>query len=119
PSFLYEEASYDVDDLDNGLLRGHLMLRTLRHIWTAPTSVLYGLDGAIPTICNARLHGVLTVDAEMVAYAAVQARTMLTTADWKYRDGAFDYEQFFGSIVELFTNTEDPWTKDTLEWYRR
>ncbi|KAJ6560868.1 hypothetical protein DFH09DRAFT_1364702 [Mycena vulgaris] len=114
PSFLYEDGSYDVADLDNGLLRGHLTLRTLRHIWTAPASALYGLDGAIPTICNARLHGVLKVDAEMIAYAVMQARTMLSTADWKFRDGSFDYEVFFDSIVQLFANPDDQWTKDTL-----
>ncbi|KAJ6526539.1 hypothetical protein DFH09DRAFT_1371670 [Mycena vulgaris] len=119
PSFLYEDGSYDSVDLDKGLLRGHLTLRTLRHIWTAPASALFGLDGAVPNICNARFHDVFKVDAEMVAYAVVQARTMLTTADWKPRDGSFDYEVFFNSIVELFADGEDPWTKDTLAWYQR
>ncbi|KAJ7123665.1 hypothetical protein C8R44DRAFT_917920 [Mycena epipterygia] len=119
PSFFYAEGSFDPDDLDKGLLRGEFMLRVFRHIWTAPKSALFGLsDGRLPTICNARLHGAVVVVPEMVGYTGVQARTMLCTAEWKPRDGSFDYEALFTSIVQLFEDPEDPWAKDTLAWYQ-
>ncbi|KAJ7112617.1 hypothetical protein C8R44DRAFT_882381 [Mycena epipterygia] len=115
PSFFYAEGSFDPDDLDKGLLRGEFMLRVFRHIWTAPKSALFGLsDGRLPAICNARLHGAVVVVPEMVGYTGVQARTMLCTAEWKPRDGSFDYEALFTSIVQLFEDPEDPWAKDTL-----
>ncbi|KAJ7077955.1 hypothetical protein C8R44DRAFT_896104 [Mycena epipterygia] len=120
PSFFYAEGSFDPNDLDKSLLRGEFMLRVFRHLWTAPKSALFGLsDGRLPPICNARLHGTLTADPEMIGYTGVQARTMLSTAEWKSRDGAYDYEALFTSIVNLFEDPEDPWAKDTLAWYQR
>ncbi|KAJ7635899.1 hypothetical protein B0H17DRAFT_1217205 [Mycena rosella] len=120
PSFFWEDNSYDPNDLDKGLLRGHLLLRVLRHIWTARGSALCGLDnGEVPAICNARAHGVFVVDPEMIAYAAVQARTMLSTSEWKVRDGPYDYKELFESILKLFADPDDPWAKDTLQWYQR
>ncbi|KAJ7113508.1 hypothetical protein C8R44DRAFT_881815 [Mycena epipterygia] len=120
PSFFYAEGSFDPDDLDKGLLRGEFMLRVFRHIWTAPKSALFGLsDGRLPSICNARLHGATVAVPEMIGYTGVQARTMLCTAEWKSRDGPFDYEALFTSIVNLFEDAEDPWAKETLAWYQK
>lgn len=44
---------------------------------------------------------------------------MLSTAEWKPRDGSYDYEALFTSIVNLFEDMEDPWAKETLAWYQR
>ncbi|KAJ7115218.1 hypothetical protein C8R44DRAFT_928204 [Mycena epipterygia] len=114
PSFFYAEGSFDPNDLDKGLLRG------ISSPLDGAKSALFGLsDGRLPPICNARLHGTLTADPEMIGYTGVQARTMLSTAEWKSRDGAYDYEALFTSIVNLFEDPEDPWAKDTLAWYQR
>ncbi|KAJ7670436.1 hypothetical protein B0H17DRAFT_1209305 [Mycena rosella] len=114
PSFFWEDGSYDPNDLGKGLLRGHLLLRVLRHIWTAHGSALCGLNnGELPAICNARAHGVFVVDPEMIA------RTMLSTSEWKVRNGPYDYKELFDSIVKLFADPDDPWTKDTLDWYQQ
>ncbi|KAJ6524719.1 hypothetical protein DFH09DRAFT_1189310 [Mycena vulgaris] len=119
PSFFYEEGTYDPKELDKGLLRGDLVLRVLRHIWTGPSSALFGLDDGIPAVCNARYHATYKVDREMVAYAGVQARTMLGTADWKRRHGSYNYEDLFNSILTLFADPEDHWKKETLDWFQK
>ncbi|KAJ7468865.1 hypothetical protein B0H11DRAFT_1732036 [Mycena galericulata] len=120
PAFVYEEGSWDPRDPENGLLRGDLLIRVLRHIWTAPASAWFGLENeAIPAVCNARVHGVYQVTPEMIGYAGVQARTMISTSDWKLRDGTYDYEQFYNSIVILFSDPDDEWAIETLKWYQR
>ncbi|KAJ7679880.1 hypothetical protein B0H17DRAFT_1138894 [Mycena rosella] len=100
PSFFWEEGSYNPDDLDHGLLRGHLILR-------------------IPGVCNARVHEVFKIDREMIGYAGVQARTMMSTSEWSPRDGSYSYEELFKSIVNLFADPDDPWAKETLDWFQR
>ncbi|KAJ7651839.1 hypothetical protein B0H17DRAFT_1215142 [Mycena rosella] len=119
PAFFWAEDTYDEDDLDKGLLRGPLILRVLRHVWTAPSSALFGLDNGIPRSCNACLHNVFTVDKEMIGYAGVQARIMLSTTEWKPRDGSYNYEDLFKSILNLFEDPEDPWARETLAWYQQ
>ncbi|KAJ7732327.1 hypothetical protein DFH07DRAFT_968430 [Mycena maculata] len=119
PSFFWAEGSYDPEDLDNGLLRGHLLLRVFRHIWTAPTSALNGLDKGIPAVCNARVHAKYSVEPEMVGYACAQARTILSTKQWDVRDSAYNYERMFNAVVKLFSGLpDDPWALETLEWYQ-
>ncbi|KAJ7691312.1 hypothetical protein B0H17DRAFT_1201167 [Mycena rosella] len=119
PAFFWAEGTYDKDNLDKGLLRSPLILRVLRHVWTTPSSTLFGLDNGIPHICNARLHNVFTVDKEMIGYAGVQARLMLSTTEWKPRDGSYNYEDLFKSIVNLFEDPEDLWARETLAWYQQ
>ncbi|KAJ6552937.1 hypothetical protein B0H19DRAFT_1263374 [Mycena capillaripes] len=120
PSFLWADGSYDPDNWDRGLLRGDLLLRTVRHIWTGPSSACTGLKDGIPAVCNARLHAKYTVDPEIIACAATQARTMLSTKDWKLRDGSFNNEEFYDAIIKLFSGLpDDPWAVETLDWYQR
>ncbi|KAJ7506329.1 hypothetical protein B0H11DRAFT_1707147 [Mycena galericulata] len=121
PAFVYEEGSWDPRDPENGLLRGDLLIRVLRHIWTAPASAWFGLENeAIPAVCNARVHGVYQVTAEMIGYAGVQVRDSLHGVQhWKLRDGTYDYEQFYNSIVILFSDPDDEWAIETLKWYQR
>ncbi|KAJ7791025.1 hypothetical protein B0H14DRAFT_3568179 [Mycena olivaceomarginata] len=54
----------------------------------------------------------------MIGYVCVQARTMLGTKEWVPRDGPYDYTKVFGRIVALFAIPNDPWAKETLEWYQ-
>jgi hypothetical protein len=45
---------------------------------------------------------------------------MLSTSDWTSKDGSYDYEKMFDSIVDLFeTDPTDPWVVETLEWLQR
>ncbi|KAJ7224741.1 hypothetical protein B0H12DRAFT_285552 [Mycena haematopus] len=119
PSFLWSDTSYDPDNYDEGLLRGEFTLRVLRHIWTAPSSVRNSLDKGIPVVCNARIHDQYTVTPPMIAYAVVQARSMISSKDWARRDGAFNNEKLFKQVVALFDPADDPWTVETLAWCQR
>ncbi|KAJ6543599.1 hypothetical protein DFH09DRAFT_37905 [Mycena vulgaris] len=119
PSFLWEFDSYDPDNFDDGLLRGELVLRVLRHIWTAPSSAYMGLDNGIPAVCNARLHEYFKITPPMIGYAVAQARTMIATTDWTSRDGSYSYEDLFDAIVQLLSDPEDPWVTETLNWFQR
>jgi hypothetical protein len=44
---------------------------------------------------------------------------MLGTKEWFPRDGSYDYSKVFDRIVALFAVPDDPWAKETLEWYQR
>ncbi|KAJ7101770.1 hypothetical protein C8R44DRAFT_887951 [Mycena epipterygia] len=92
PSDFYPEGSFDPDDLDQGFYA------VFRHLWTAPKSALCGL----PAVCSGRVHGAVVVVPEMLGDTGAQARTMLSTAEWKprARDGSFDCETLFTSIVK-------------------
>ena len=43
---------------------------------------------------------------------------MLSTADWM-KDSVFDDEDFFKSIMALFSDGEDPWVVETLAWWQK
>ncbi|KAJ7811349.1 hypothetical protein B0H14DRAFT_2606607 [Mycena olivaceomarginata] len=119
PSCFYAEDSYDPTNLDKGLLRGEVIPRVLRHIWTGPKTAIVGVEKSLHPTCNARLHNHQHVSPEMIGYACVQARTMLGTKEWVLRDGPYDYTKVFDRIVALFAIPDDPWAKETLEWYQR
>ncbi|KAJ7315107.1 hypothetical protein DFH08DRAFT_715802, partial [Mycena albidolilacea] len=120
PSFLWAHGSFDPDNYDKGLLRGELLLRVIRHIWTAPSSAILGPEDEIPAVCQARIHGKYKMTPEMIGCAAVQARTMLSTKDWRRRDGAFNYETLHDQVVALFSGLPgDQWAVDTLAWFQR
>ncbi|KAJ7743887.1 hypothetical protein B0H14DRAFT_3514798 [Mycena olivaceomarginata] len=119
PSCFYAEDSYDPANLDNGLLHGEVIPRILRHIWTGLKTAIVGVEKSLHPTCNARLHNHLHVSPEMIGYACVQARTMLGTKEWVSRDSSYDYTKVFDRIVALFAIPDDPWAKETLEWYQR
>ncbi|KAJ7883249.1 hypothetical protein B0H13DRAFT_2344235 [Mycena leptocephala] len=119
PSCFYADGSYDPQDLDKGLLRGDVIPRVLRHLWTGPSSGIPGVEGKLPKGCNALAHNVFRVSPEMIGYAACQqARTMLGTKDWTERDGEYDYIELFNKVVKLFADPEDDWAKETLDWFQ-
>ncbi|KAJ7892272.1 hypothetical protein B0H14DRAFT_3688425 [Mycena olivaceomarginata] len=103
PSFLWAHGSFDPDNYDKGLLRGELLFRVIRHIWTAPSSAILGPEDEIPAVCQARIHGKYKMTPEMIGCGAVQVRTMLSTKDWGGRDGAFNYETLHDQVVALLS----------------
>ncbi|KAJ7668961.1 hypothetical protein B0H17DRAFT_1209840 [Mycena rosella] len=114
PSCFYADGSYDPKDPEKGLFRSPFLLRVVRHIWTTPSSAM---DGADKLRGNARAHGQFKVIGRMIGYGCVQGRTMLCTSDWADKDGAYNYEKLFNSVVELFeSDTTDPWVTETLQW---
>ncbi|KAJ7784771.1 hypothetical protein B0H16DRAFT_1493741 [Mycena metata] len=119
PSCFWEEGKYNSANKDEGLLRGDIITRVLRHMWTAPNSALNGLHDGIPKICNARVHNQFVVTPEMIAIGCVHARTMISTREWTQRDDKYDYEKLFQTVLGFFAGLpHDPWAVETLEWYQ-
>ncbi|KAF7291431.1 hypothetical protein MIND_01288200 [Mycena indigotica] len=98
-------------------------LYVFRHIWCSPRRAKMPPKGPLPANCNARLHKTYKVTPAMIAYACVQARTMLSSSDWNHEghDGLFDYKDMFKTIVSLFEE-ETPegrvWAEETLGWWQ-
>ncbi|KAJ7227161.1 hypothetical protein GGX14DRAFT_555744 [Mycena pura] len=124
PSAFYEEGSFDPEDEANGLFRGYLMERVMRHIWTSPDSAFVAFRKGLRKDCNANLHRQYVVTPEMVGYVACQVRTMLSNEDWREIDGEFDYEELFKLVVQLLRPDEATparvrqWAEDTLNWFQ-
>ncbi|KAJ7468187.1 hypothetical protein FB451DRAFT_1401433 [Mycena latifolia] len=117
-AFCYEEGTYDPENMDHGLLHSHLLLRVLWHMWTTPSSALFGLEDGLSPRSNAKYHGVFQVLPEMIGCAAIQARTMIATDDWKRQHGSYNYEELFNTIVNLLADPDDPWVEETLAWFQ-
>ncbi|KAK7039703.1 hypothetical protein R3P38DRAFT_3262100 [Favolaschia claudopus] len=119
-SFLYADDSYNPEVLDQGLLRGDAIPRFLRHIWLGPQYAILGAGKKISKTSNASLHNVKKVTPEMICYAVVQARTALGTSDWTVRDGEYNFEKLFNSLIKLCVadpdDAEDVWPQELLDW---
>jgi len=53
----------------------------MKHILTGPSSALAGDDFHVSNSCNASLHGMMSVEAEHVAYGAVLVNCILWLAN--------------------------------------
>ncbi|KAG1796085.1 uncharacterized protein HD556DRAFT_1234928 [Suillus plorans] len=76
PAYLYPGdipgEDFDAEDIIEGLFRGYLLERVAKHIFTSPSSALkVGVSNGTRA-CNAKLHRMTGVEAEHIAYAAVQ-----------------------------------------------
>ncbi|KAJ7191412.1 hypothetical protein GGX14DRAFT_578994 [Mycena pura] len=126
PSAFWEEGSYDPEDEAQGLFKGYMMARFMRHIWTGPESAMVDPSKkrkqGLRKDCNANLHRQYVVTPEMAGNVACQVRTALSNDNWSETDGDFDYEELFKSVVAILT--PDPatpagvraWAKETLQW---
>ncbi|KAJ7782538.1 hypothetical protein DFH07DRAFT_949329 [Mycena maculata] len=112
PSCFYADGQYDPLVPEVGLLRSLFLLRVLRHIWTTPSSAM---DGATKLKQRTRAWPV----DHYAANDRVWARTMLSTSEWKRKDGKYNYERLLDAVVELFKNPAGAWTIETLAWYQK
>ncbi|KAH9069694.1 hypothetical protein EDB83DRAFT_2518048 [Lactarius deliciosus] len=122
PAFLYEDPdNYDSDDVLAGLMRGYFLVRCCHAIFLGPRSGLHGPSTMqSPTRPGvAGIYGLLTVSVPMIVYSAVQARFALSSQQtWSAKDGLFDYEEFFETLLWVFEVSED-WTNRTLRWWNQ
>ncbi|KAG6835577.1 hypothetical protein H0H93_016837 [Arthromyces matolae] len=116
PSFLYDTDEYDPKDPTKGFMRGFLLLRVYRHIFTGPTSAFTGRRKATKP-SKSHIHTMKHVTGRSIAYAA--ARFALSSCEeWCIEDGNFNLWRFFENIVAIFEDDpDDPWVVDTLEWW--
>ncbi|KAI0263153.1 hypothetical protein BGY98DRAFT_928697, partial [Russula aff. rugulosa BPL654] len=124
PALLYQEGSYDPDNLLSGLFRGHFLIR-VRLIFVGP---LHALDApgqvVVSRSCVANRLNIFQITPQIIAYICVQARFALTTAaTWSYQDGDFDYVLFHRKITQLFQPEygyyDEVWATTTLEWWNK
>ncbi|KAL6299792.1 hypothetical protein BKA93DRAFT_707185, partial [Sparassis latifolia] len=104
PRFVYPDGHvYNPEDEEAGLLRGHLMVRSAKHLFTGPSSALQGPGWTKGRSSNAKIIGMKKITPRAVAYVAVQVRFAISDVqDWTDTDRDFDYKKFFWNIVEIF-----------------
>ncbi|KAG5640338.1 hypothetical protein DXG03_009179 [Asterophora parasitica] len=119
PRFLYPDGHiYKPEDMDDSLLRGHLLSRACRHIFQGPSTALKTAGTNRGNSGNAALAGLVAMTPRMVAYAAIQVRYALTsTLSWSTSTAGFDYSDFFQMIVEMFNDDDDDDAKAHLEHF--
>ncbi|KAG1843744.1 hypothetical protein C8R48DRAFT_780584 [Suillus tomentosus] len=109
----------NVDDAYNTLLSNIplTLLKVMKHVLTGPSSALAGDDFHVSNSCNAVIHGIMTVEAENIAYAAIQAHSAITSHDkWTAEDGKFSYQKFYYRIIDVICNPPDKaWAAATLQ----
>ncbi|KAG1846636.1 hypothetical protein F4604DRAFT_1936308 [Suillus subluteus] len=120
PAFLWAGdppgQDYDDDNMFEGMFDGYLLERTMRHIFTSPSSA-YGGETRATRTCNAALHDMTTVEAAHIAYGCLQVRFGISAKNaWSEIDGAFNYREFYNNIIELIEDSPDPeWKEDLLK----
>ncbi|KAI9449216.1 hypothetical protein HD554DRAFT_2175775 [Boletus coccyginus] len=144
PKFLYDTGhAYDPDNIEKGLFRSTLLLKTFKLIFTAPSSALEVSAGERAETRNAyrerrtcpstdkstRSHvasliGMDTVKPRAIAYAAVQLRFALSSLTcWRVIDNDFDAHGFYHNIVDYFEAPPGPVAKarvqELLLWWDR
>ncbi|KAG1793808.1 hypothetical protein EV424DRAFT_1649225 [Suillus variegatus] len=115
-------VDFDVEDIQEGLLRGHLLKRVLRHIYTSPSSALID-NGELSVTCsgNAELHGMYKVEAKHIAYALVQSRFGISSRDkWQETDGNYSYrDAYYRTIKAIREPFDEAWAEELLEWWNK
>ncbi|KAG2131928.1 hypothetical protein BD769DRAFT_1354949 [Suillus cothurnatus] len=126
PALLYKARTtgvageaFDLTNVQDGLFKGFLVEHVMKHVLTGPSSALTGDNIHISNSCNAVIHGMMTVEAENIAYAAIQARSAITSCDkWTAEDGKFSYQKFYYRVINIICNPPDKaWAAATLRHY--
>ncbi|KAF9781120.1 hypothetical protein BJ322DRAFT_1010928, partial [Thelephora terrestris] len=126
-------------DVEKGFLKGDLLVRTFKLIFTSPSSAEGSFD--VPDNCarrgkstsagppkranNAELHGMDgSVTPRAIAYSAVQLHFNLTDAiHWMAHYNGFSYEEFYEFIVDFFEADATPEAQEAstklLEWWNK
>ncbi|KAH6890794.1 hypothetical protein BKA70DRAFT_1234416 [Coprinopsis sp. MPI-PUGE-AT-0042] len=122
PLFLYENYIFDAENPWRGLLRGPLLVKAYKYVFTSPSSVDGGKDSSKATrASNSRIHGMKTVSNASLAYIATQVRFALTASPTFSRtDHETDSEKFYNSVLRLLEDPEE-WdeVKLLLGWWDR
>ncbi|KAI0369441.1 hypothetical protein BV20DRAFT_365547 [Pilatotrama ljubarskyi] len=120
PSFLYsDDEEFDKDAIDVGLLRSGLLIKTVRHVLTSPSSVTKpaGKKG-LGRGCISQIYKLDRVAPETIAYVATLVRNLLSSSEtWEVKDGDFDGQEFYANIIKLFKggrSVDEDWVRETL-----
>ncbi|KAG5634595.1 hypothetical protein H0H81_001445, partial [Sphagnurus paluster] len=73
PRYLYpDDQEYDPKDMSEGIFRGHIMERALRHLLQGPSLALQAPGTSRGKSGNAAIGGLYSVTPQTIAYVAVQ-----------------------------------------------
>lgn len=122
PLFLYDLSAFDPDDDEAGLLRGEILLKGARAVFSGPRSAdktTPGREtGGRDPLVDIYSDRWLEVTPENIAYIAVLTRFSLSSQQtWTAADGNFDGRLLFDEIVALFEDPTSQWCKETLAWW--
>nr|GAT49692.1 predicted protein [Mycena chlorophos] len=119
PCFIYPFGQKNDTSALRTALDSPIMLRCSKAIFQGPKAALE-VDGFhAGRKGNAKIIGLRTFTPRVIAYVACQVRFALSSqAEWNRRDGQFDYEQFFWSIVDMFTDKPN-FTARTIARYNQ
>ncbi|KAH6891551.1 hypothetical protein BKA70DRAFT_1119957, partial [Coprinopsis sp. MPI-PUGE-AT-0042] len=107
PLLLYLDHSYNPEDPWNGLLRGPLLVKAFKFVFTSPSSV-ERTDSHATRCSNSRIHGMIFVTIPSIAYIATQVRFALSsTAVFSRNDFVTDSERFYNSLVTFMQDLEE------------
>ncbi|KAG2342568.1 hypothetical protein BDR05DRAFT_948923 [Suillus weaverae] len=101
--------------------QGFLLEQIIKHIFTLPSSVLTtgASNGTHP--CNAKIHAMSKVEAEHIAYAAIQVHFGISSLNkLNDKDGYFPYSDFYTRITRLICDRKDgEWVDSLLAHYNK
>ncbi|KAG2089118.1 hypothetical protein BD769DRAFT_1396130 [Suillus cothurnatus] len=143
PAFLYEKYTANLDNLEEGLFKGKILVQGYKAVFTSPSSAknIEGDGDGADVIENnrrarksvwglkvkkhvAQIIKMEKVTPRLIAYIACQVRFALSSVmSWRTVDGDFDYIQFWWSIVDFFERPPGQEArrrvKRLLEWWTR
>ncbi|KAG1748217.1 hypothetical protein EDB19DRAFT_1905271 [Suillus lakei] len=122
PAFLYNKYTTNLDNLEEGLFKGKILLQGYKAVFMSPSSAkdIKGDGDGADVIQNNRLTKKSSTDVKVkkhvaqiikmrkvtphsIAYIACQIRFALSSVTlWWSVDGDFDYIQFWQTIMDFF-----------------
>ncbi|KAG1732623.1 uncharacterized protein EDB91DRAFT_1251671 [Suillus paluster] len=123
PALLYKGKvageAFNPKNIQDGLFEGYLLERVMKHVLTGPSSAFGGDDFHVPNSCNVSLHGMTSIEAENIAYAAVVARSAISSRDkWSVDDGTYSYRKAYYRTIDIICNPPDEvWAKAIIQHY--
>ncbi|KAG1875631.1 hypothetical protein DFJ58DRAFT_721451 [Suillus subalutaceus] len=143
PLFVYENYSFNSDDLEKGLFRSKILVQAFKAIFTSPSSarevegdgdgadILENNRHARRTLnnvkvktCVASIINMRKVTPRTIAYIVCQVRFALSSVlSWRTVNGDFDYEAFWNNTIDFFKDVPGPVAQHRvaklLEWWTR
>ncbi|KZT20577.1 hypothetical protein NEOLEDRAFT_1025785, partial [Neolentinus lepideus HHB14362 ss-1] len=120
-NFIYE-GKYDKELPWIGLLRGPLLVKGYKHVFTSPSSVdKDDGDSSATRSGNAQINGMTSVTPASIAYVAVQIYFALCSRQtFDTRSQALDLIGLYNSILDYFEDPEEAEeVEGLLAWWNR
>ncbi|SJL14235.1 uncharacterized protein ARMOST_17691 [Armillaria ostoyae] len=118
-SFLFNQSKASSEDDLVGCMEGFVLVRTVKHLLTSDGIPGKSKGPTRPSI--AKMYKIKKMTGRLIVYGACQAHYALSSLDsWTRRDGKFDLQMFYYSIVDMYEDfPEDPWAVASLAWWNK